>query len=198
MGIADDVKYLEEMYNGAIDDCNELRRERSRLMDKCCKHVKEIEDIKVGYNYAKERICELLDEKIEYGETIRRLTIELNNTKKDRNNIEQILTTVQRREDKLREENSTLQKTKKSLESMLDLCESSCSTCKKHDEFKNRVVTLERRISYKNTIISNRDRTIDELSSKLDTAVAAMRLWRDRWASLVPYCTLAYPRNLSK
>jgi chromosome segregation ATPase len=157
--------------------------------------VKELED---NYNYAKERICELLDEKIEYGKTIRRLTIELNDTKKDRNNIEQILTTVQRREDKAREENLSLAESKKKLESMLDLCESSCSTCKKHDEFKNRVVTLERRISYKNTIISNRDRTIDELSSKLDTAVAAMHLWRDRWASLVPYCTLAYPRNLPK
>lgn len=135
--------------------------------------VKELED---SYNYAKERICELLDEKIEYGETIRQLTIELNDKKKECN---------------------TLAESKKKLESMLDLCESSCSTCKKHIEVEN----LKNRIKNLESKLTDREKVIEIGNNRFNAALSSIRqlqegktYWHDRYTAHIAYCLGKCPR----
>lgn len=115
--------------------------------------VKELED---GYNYAKERICELLGEKIEYGETIRRLT-----------------------------------KSNEKLKSMLDLCESSCSECKKHIEVEN----LKNRIKNLESKLADREKLNDLKNGKLNASLSTIRelqeakaYWHNRYQAQMIYC----------
>lgn len=162
MGIADDVKYLEEMYNGAIEDCNELRRERSRLMD----------------------------EKREYGGTIRRLTIELNDLKKELPHYSNWNT-------ELMTENASLRKSKAKLESMLDLCESSCSTCKKHIEvenLKNRIKNLESKLTDRERLIENKDNKFNAALSSIHELQEGKAYWHDKYVSHIAYCLGKCPR----
>lgn len=151
--------------------------------------VKELED---SYNYAKERICELLDEKIEYGETIRRLTIELNDLKKDKCILKIQLDAVEHRE-------SLAIESKKKLESMLDLCETSCSTCKKHievEDLKNRIKNLESKLADRERLIENKDNKFNAALSSIHELQEGKAYWHDKYQSHVVYCLGKCPRVL--
>lgn len=168
MGIADEVKYLEETYNSVMEDNRAWREECSKLMDK----------------------------ETESKETIRRLTIENNDLKKDLCILKIQLDAVKHREDMVRGANATLVESKKNLESMLDPSWSSCSACKKPVEIenlKNRIKNLESKLADRDTRVSQLREIIATVRSENASIRVETQIWRGKWEKLFCYCQSKCP-----